>query len=108
MWRVATAFIVMRGNAIIAQVPCIQPQAARSISAMTRTACSITVMKDARVKMMKSTKSAAKLLPKDTREKKVPEDLKGMEMITIWRVIERSNCSREGSKGMITRRSRRK
>jgi hypothetical protein len=31
-----------------------------------------------------------------------------MEMITIWRVIERSNCSREGSKGMITRRSRRK
>ena len=99
----------MRGNAIIAQVPYIPPQAARSISAMTRTVCSTTVMKDARVRMMRSTKSAVKLLPKgSTREKRALEDLKGMEMITIRRVIARSNYSREGSKGMITLESRRK
>jgi hypothetical protein len=108
MWRVATVFIVMRDNAIIAQVLYILPQVAKSISAMTRTVCSTMAMKDARVRMMKSTKSAAKLLPKGTREKRELEDLKGMEMIMIWRVIARSNCSREGLKGMITLRSRRK
>ena len=108
MWRVATAYIVTRGNAITAQVPCIRPQAERSISAMTRTACSTTVMKDARVRMMRSTKSAVRLLPRGTREKRVLGDLKGMEMITTWRGIARSNYSREGSKGMINRGSRRR
>jgi hypothetical protein len=98
----------MRGNAIIAQVPYILHQAARSISAMIRTACSTMVMKDARVRMMRSTKSAVKLLPKGTREKRALEDLKEMEMITIRRVIARLSYSREGSKGMITRGSRRK
>jgi hypothetical protein len=108
MWRVATVFIVMRDNAIIAQVLYILPQVAKSISAMTRTVCSTMAMKDARVRMMKSTKSAAKLLPKGTRGKRVQEDLKGMEMITMWRVIVRSNYSREGLKGMINRGSRRR
>ena len=92
MLRVVTVFTVMRGNAIIAQVPCILPQAARSISAMTRTACSITVMKDARVRMMRSTKNAARLLSKGTKERREREDLKGMEMIMILRVIARSKC----------------
>jgi hypothetical protein len=48
------------------------------------------------------------LLPRGTREKRGLADLKGMEMITTWRGIARSNYSREGSKGMINRGSRRR